>query len=278
MPNWYLLKEEMQPIIDYFKNFPEYTITLIISAIVCIVIIALILFFYKKSKLKNVKDGLNFENNLNFEQNSYKNQSENDQPAENTFPCDTDEIANAVCEEQPVSEESAEFTSEQNDEESENAPLTSAVEKQENVKPKTSQEQKTQVEKSKKESNSQPSLDDGNIALRYVGKWVIYEDSGRFFADLKASNGEIMLRTESYSSLSGIKNGIETLKKNIELDNFSVNLDKNGNFVFKIFSTANRLLCVGEGYSTKDQCEKAFASVKRFSKTAKIIVYRESEE
>ena len=85
-----------------------------------------------------------------------------------------------------------------------------------------------------------------------------------------------MLRTESYTTLSGIKSGIDTLKKNIELENYAISLDKNGNFVFKIFSTAKRLLCVGEGYSTREQCEKAFASAKRFSKTAIIVVAKQN--
>lgn len=113
---------------------------------------------------------------------------------------------------------------------------------------------------------------------RYAGKWVIAtEDDGRLYAYLKASNGEKMLATEGYSSLSGIKSGIDTLKKNIQKDNYAINLDKNGNFVFKIFSGANRLLCVGEGYSTREQCEKAFASVKRFAATAVITVENKDE-
>lgn len=108
--------------------------------------------------------------------------------------------------------------------------------------------------------------------VKYAGKWIITEENGRFTAALHASNGELMLSGESYSSLSGCKSGIETLKKNIENDNYAINVDKNGNFVFKIFSTANRLLCVGEGYDTREQCEKAFASVKRFAKTATVTV------
>lgn len=113
---------------------------------------------------------------------------------------------------------------------------------------------------------------------RYAGKWVIVtEDDGRLYAYLKASNGEKMLATEGYSSLSGIKSGIDTLKKNIQKDNYAINLDKNGNFVFKIFSGANRLLCVGEGYSTREQCEKAFSSVKRFAATAVITVENKDE-
>lgn len=113
---------------------------------------------------------------------------------------------------------------------------------------------------------------------RYAGKWLIVtEADGRLYAYLKASNGEKMLATEGYTSLSGIKSGIDTLKKNIQKDNYAINLDKNGNFVFKIFSGSNRLLCVGEGYTTREQCEKAFASVKRFAASAVITVENKTE-
>lgn len=133
------------------------------------------------------------------------------------------------------------------------------------------------------EAKTDPNVADETIkteqpSKRYAGKWVIVtEDDGRLYAYLKASNGEKMLATEGYSSLSGIKSGIDTLKKNIQKDNYAINLDKNGNFVFKIFSGANRLLCVGEGYSTREQCEKAFASVKRFAATAVITVENKDE-
>ena len=131
----------------------------------------------------------------------------------------------------------------------------------------------TVEESDEKKNNSRKNNESEEVSpIKYSGKWIINTFDGRFFADLKASNGEIMLRTESYSSLSGIKSGIDTLKKNIDMENYAISLDKNGNFVFKIFSTAKRLLCVGEGYSTREQCEKAFASVKRFSKTAVIVV------
>ncbi len=111
-----------------------------------------------------------------------------------------------------------------------------------------------------------------NSQQKYTGKWVISTDTdGKLFACLKASNGDKILTTESYSSLSGLKSGIDTLKKNIEKDNYAISLDKDGNFVFKIYTSANRVLCVGEGHSTREQCRKAFASVKRFSETAVIV-------
>lgn len=158
-------------------------------------------------------------------------------------------------------------------------PAEKPAKKAENEAKNRETERKQSERKNERKTEQKPADDEAESAARkYSGKWVIVtEPDGRMTAYLKASNGEKMLATESYSSLSGIKSGIDTLKKNIENDNYAINLDKNGNFVFKIFSGANRLLCVGEGYSSREQCEKAFASVKRFSKTAVIVVEKDSE-
>ncbi len=113
---------------------------------------------------------------------------------------------------------------------------------------------------------------------KYTGKWQIYSENGRYAANLVASNGEVLLRTESYSALSGIKSGIETIKNNIERDNFALSVDKNGNYFFKLFSSSTRLLCISEAYTTKAVCESAINSVKRFSKTAVIEVLKEEDQ
>ena len=113
---------------------------------------------------------------------------------------------------------------------------------------------------------------------KYTGKWQIYSENGRYAANLVASNGEVLLRTESYSALSGIKSGIETIKNNIERDNFALSVDKNGNYFFKLFSSSTRLLCISEAYTTKAVCESAINSVKRFAKTAVIEVLKEEDQ
>ena len=46
----------------------------------------------------------------------------------------------------------------------------------------------------------------------YTGKWKIKQEDGKYFAELIASNGVIVLKTEYYTSLTGVKNGIETIK------------------------------------------------------------------
>lgn len=111
--------------------------------------------------------------------------------------------------------------------------------------------------------------------VKYAGKWLIYVEDGKYAANLVASNGEVLLRSESYTALSGVKSGIETIKNNVAKNNFAISLDKNGNFFFKLYSSSTRLLCVSEGYSAKAVCESAVESVKRFAKTAVIEIKKD---
>ncbi len=234
----------LQIIIDYLKINPKFTWTLTITLVACAIIITLICFFYKKRK-----------SNITNESRDIS-QIDEEIPENKINTCDSSEKVS----EQGVTPIDYEETCSEEEAESEEVVVEdSPTATEEEVVKNTSQNQ-TQL---KSESEN---------SIKYAGKWLIYEEDGRFFAELKASNGELMLRSESYSSLSGVKSGIITLKKNIEIDNYAISLDKNGNFFFKIFSTAKRLLCVGEAYATREQCEKAFASVKRFSKTAKIFI------
>ncbi len=106
----------------------------------------------------------------------------------------------------------------------------------------------------------------------YAGKWVIVKgEDGKYYAKLLASNGGVLLKTENYSSLSGVKNGIQTIKKNVDGGNFATSIDKYGHYCFKLFSMSNRLICQSEDYSSKAKCESGITSVKRFAKTDLII-------
>ena len=106
----------------------------------------------------------------------------------------------------------------------------------------------------------------------YVGKWKIVQEGSNYFARLIASNGSTLLQTENYKSLSSLKNGIETIKKNIELGNFAVSIDKNGHYRYKLFNLSNRLIFVSQDFSSKAKCESGIESVKRFSKDAQVII------
>lgn len=111
----------------------------------------------------------------------------------------------------------------------------------------------------------------------YTGKWKVKEQDGKFYAELTASNGGTLLKTELYTTLTGLKNGIATIKKNVDSGNMVISLDKHGHYHFKLYSSSNRLICISEDYSSKAKCESGILSVKRFAKTA-IIIIEDSDE
>lgn len=136
------------------------------------------------------------------------------------------------------------------------------IESEAETKAETSE--KTTIEQAKKNEPADMPADEP------IGEWVIIEQNGKFIARL-ISSGETLLTSEGYGSLSGLKSGIDTLKNNLQSENYAVNVDKNGGFYFKLFSTANRLLCSSESYSTRERCENAFLKCKRASEKAPII-------
>ena len=110
---------------------------------------------------------------------------------------------------------------------------------------------------------------------KYSGKWTIFkmttdnpDDEENYFFELRASNGEKLLSSEEYASYSGVLKGIETHKANIEKGNFRITLSKKGDYIFKLLSGKNMLLCMGEKYPTRARCENAIESTKRFAATA----------
>lgn len=117
-------------------------------------------------------------------------------------------------------------------------------------------------------------------SARYRGKWVICrlvtdaenpEDREEtYFFELRASNGEKLLSSQEYTSLAGAKRGIATHVSNIKNGNFKIALTKKGDYIFKLMSGNNTLLCTGENYSTQVRCERAIESTKRFGETAVI--------
>ena len=110
---------------------------------------------------------------------------------------------------------------------------------------------------------------------RYKGKWVICrvitdeEDCEEmYFFELHASNGERLLESEEYTSYQGALRGIQTHKTNILKGNFKITMTKKGDYIFKLLSGKNMLLCMGENYPTKARCESAVDSTIRFAATA----------
>ena len=117
--------------------------------------------------------------------------------------------------------------------------------------------------------------DEVDRIARYKGKWIVcrvltndedYEEM--YFFELRASNGEKLLESEEYTTYQGALRGIQTHKANILNGNFKISVTKKGDFIFKLLSGKNMLLCTGENYPTRARCQSAVDSTIRFAATA----------
>lgn len=117
--------------------------------------------------------------------------------------------------------------------------------------------------------------DETDKVARYSGKWEICrvvtndsENEDMYFFELHASNGETLLTSEEYTTYNGAIRGIETHKSNILRDNFRLSLSKKGDYTFRLLNGKGMLLCLGEHYATKADCEHTIEQIKRFARTA----------
>ena len=87
-----------------------------------------------------------------------------------------------------------------------------------------------------------------------------------------------MLFSGEYTTMVGARNGIRTYKANIEKNNFRLIQTKSGDYIFQLLNGSGQLLSLGADYKTKDRCENAIESTKRFAQTASIVIVNETEE
>ena len=182
------------------------------------------------------------------------------------------EETSVLKEQMPADEQPKEITAEnaENVEDSSTVaePEAAAAEQTKEEATEPSEERQMKQEKTTKAATEKAPAE----KKKALGKWAIkHKGNNEYMAYLLASNGEVLLTSEVYTTIEGAKTGIETIKKNIALDNFEVVRDKAGRFFYKLKTTANRLLCVGEVYASRQSCNSAIESVKRFAPSAILI-------
>ena len=112
-----------------------------------------------------------------------------------------------------------------------------------------------------------------------MGKFVIKDAKNGVKFDLKAGNGEIILSSEIYTSLSACKNGIASVQKNAvaaaledqtvegfekqKNPKFEVYVDKAGEFRFRLKAANGEIIGVGEGYKKKASCLNGIESIRK---------------
>ena len=118
---------------------------------------------------------------------------------------------------------------------------------------------------------SEPEPKEEATAAKSSGKYEIVKRNGSFFFLLKANNGQLLLESSAYTTEQGVKKAIETFKNAVEVGEFTIDEDKNGNFKFILRASArSQVRYFGESYGTRQSAENAIGSVKKFAFTAAV--------
>jgi uncharacterized protein YegP (UPF0339 family) len=103
------------------------------------------------------------------------------------------------------------------------------------------------------------------------GKYELDVDDGDYSWVLKASNGEILVQMEGYTSKPSALASIEKFKQYVAEGTFKAIKDKSNHSLFKLYTQSNRVAAVGEAYSTKTAAISAANSVVAFYKLAELV-------
>ena len=103
-------------------------------------------------------------------------------------------------------------------------------------------------------------------------KFQIFQGSkGQYYFRLRAGNGEPVLASEGYTSKSGAKNGIESVKKNSRNDaRYERKVAKNGQFFFNLEAGNSEIIGKSEMYKSKRSRDQGIDVIKRIAGKAPV--------
>ena len=120
-----------------------------------------------------------------------------------------------------------------------------------------------------------------------MGKFVIRTVNSGVKFDLKATNGQVILTSEVYTTKAACRNGVESIMKNAPVANvedqtvegfetvthhkFEMYQDKAGEYRFRLKARNGEIIGVSEGYTSKANCVNGVESVKKNAAEAEIV-------
>ncbi|MEN9918438.1 MAG: hypothetical protein RL662_874 [Bacteroidota bacterium] len=106
-----------------------------------------------------------------------------------------------------------------------------------------------------------------------MGKFeVTKRKNGEYQFNLKASNGQIILDSEGYTTKTNCLNGIESVKKNSAVDErFDKKDSKNGKYYFNLKATNGQIIGTSEMYESTAGRDNGIESVKKNAPDASIV-------
>ena len=101
------------------------------------------------------------------------------------------------------------------------------------------------------------------------------EKNSEYYFHLKATNGEVILRSQGYKDLSSAKKGIASVQTNAVLDvRYQLKTAKNKEFYFDLHSRNKLVIGTSQMYKEESGRTKGIASVKKNAPTAKVVDYK----
>ena len=106
-----------------------------------------------------------------------------------------------------------------------------------------------------------------------MGKFVItVRKNGEFQFNLKATNGQVILTSEGYTTKTACLNGIESVKKNAAVEaRFEVKVAKNGKPYFNLKATNGQVIGASQMYSSERTMKAGIASVMKNAPDAPVV-------
>ena len=198
--------------------------------------------------------------------------NENEEIAEGSSTEDVqDEQTEEAVEEETPAEESVEENAGENNVVAEDE----SVKKPEEESP-TEETQEQPVKKTrgrkKKEVKEEPVVVAPVKKTRVVyGKYEVYTDGTSHYYTLKASNGEVLIKSEAYAKRESVLLAIEAIKRNVEVGTISVRQDKHGLYQFVLVAKNHRTLVMSANYATEKRATSASESFKRFASNSPVV-------
>jgi uncharacterized protein YegP (UPF0339 family) len=120
-----------------------------------------------------------------------------------------------------------------------------------------------------------------------MSKFVIRNVNSGIKFDLKATNGQVILTSEVYTTEAACRKGIASVQKNAAVagienqteegyealihPKFEMYLDKAGEYRFRLKARNGQIIAVSEGYTAKAGCLNGIESVQKNAPEAEIV-------
>lgn len=106
-----------------------------------------------------------------------------------------------------------------------------------------------------------------------MGKFEItVRKNGEFQFNLKATNGQVILTSEGYTTKKACLNGVESVKKNSQVpERFEKKVASNGKPFFSLKATNGQIIGMSQMYANEKNRDNGIASVAKNAPEAPVV-------